>query len=377
MKDVYHQSLAVPFDFPVVFTRGVFRKSNPALARAMSRLEKKRRHRALVFVDRGVARLSRDITAYFRRHRKRLELLAAPIVVPGGEHSKNDRKVFRHVTDLLTRRHMDRQSFVVIVGGGAVLDSVGFAASIFHRGLRVVRVPTTALAQADSGVGVKTAINLGAGKNLLGTFAPPFAVLNDYDFLATLPDREWRAGIAEAFKVAIIKDRAFFSFLCRNAARLRNRSRVSSERLIRRCAELHLHHIRTGGDPFEFGRARPLDFGHWSAHKLETMTNYRIGHGEAVAAGVALDSVYAFLNTWLSGEELLKIIDGMRRSGLRLWYDAMGSRRLFDGLRDFQEHIGGELCLTFPDGIGRRREVHDVDQKVMIEALEVLRDLAC
>lgn len=386
MAQVFRQRLAVPFDFPVVFTRGVFRPGNPVLSATMGRLEKHRVHRALVFVDSGIARthrrVCRDIGAYFKAHRDRIALSAPPVVVPGGEHAKNDDGLFRRVTDLLSHHRVDRQSFVVIVGGGAILDAVGFAASVFHRGVRVIRIPTTALAQNDSGVGVKTAINLGRGKNLIGTFAPPFAVLNDAEFLDTLPDREWKAGIAEAFKVAIIKDRAFFRELCRDAALLRRRSRPHMERLVRKCALLHLHHIRTGGDPFEFGRARPLDFGHWSAHKLETMTGYRINHGEAVAAGVALDTVYASLKDWLTAAERERILDGMRRSGLQLWYGAMAKRQagrpeILDGLRDFQEHIGGELCLTFPDGIGRRRDEHEVDTGLMVRAMQHLRASAC
>jgi 3-dehydroquinate synthase len=268
---------------------------------------------------------------------------------------------------------LDRHAFVLIAGGGALLDAVGFAASLVHRGLRVVRIPTTALAQCDGGVGVKTGINFAGGKNALGTFAPPFAVINDFQFLPTLADREWRGGIAEAFKVAIIRDREFFDFLCENTAAFRERQHGPMRRLVQRCAELHLEHIRTGGDPFEMGRARPLDFGHWAAHKLELLSGFRIGHGDAVAAGVALDSAYAALGGWISGEDSLRIRRALAESGFPLWHPEMEDPSLLDGLREFREHLGGELCVTFPDGIGRRREESQMDAGKIRECIRLLK----
>lgn len=128
---------------------------------------------------------------------------------------------------------------------------VGFVTALVHRGLRLVRMPTTVLAQNDAGVGVKNGMNEHGVKNFLGTFAPPFAVVNDAAFLETLPDEHWRGGISEAFKVAIIKDRAFFEFLVRSAPRLRAREANAMEALVKRCAVLHLEHIASSGDPFE------------------------------------------------------------------------------------------------------------------------------
>ncbi len=149
--------------------------------------------------------------------------------------------------------------------------------------------------------------------------------------------------------------------------------------LVRRCAEIHLEHIRTNGDPFEYGRARPLDFGHWSAHKLEIMSGFRISHGEAVASGVLLDSIYAQMQGWISADECDAIRQGLRQSGFRLWFqaleqrDAAGAPAVFGGLRDFQEHLGGELCVTFPRGIGARFEVNEIDLAMMERALQELR----
>ena len=379
--DIIEQRIAVAWEFPVVFTRRLFAAENPLLAETLRRLNEPRRHRAMVFVDAQVAaahpQLTTEIVAYFAA--ADLELAAQPVIVPGGEAIKND---FRHVDELIRQmlgHHMDRQSFIIIVGGGAVMDAVGLAAALVHRGLRQVRVPTTVLGQNDAGVGVKNGVNFLGGKNAIGTFAPPFAVLNDFTFLRTLPDRDWLCGVAEAFKVSIIRDRNFFDWLCEQAPRFPAREEAPMEALIRRCAGIHLEHIRSHGDPFEFGRARPLDFGHWSAHKLELLSQFRVSHGEAVATGVLLDSIYAREKGWLAAAEFDAIARGLRQSGFALWSDELdqrtpdGTREVFRGLLDFREHLGGELTVTFPRGIGARQEVHEIDLALMDHALDLLR----
>ena len=383
---VMTQRLRVPFDFSVAFTRGTFKRSNPTLLHAVNRLDEKRQHRVLTFIDRGVASahpgLTRSLAAYGRAHARGLKLETPPVLMPGGESVKDGWERVQGLVQMMLKKRLDRQSFVLIIGGGAVLDAVGFAASLVHRGLRVIRMPTTVLAQNDSGVGVKTSMNLG-GKNLLGTFAPPFAVINDFDFLDTLPDRDWRGGIAEAFKVAMIKDAAFFRWLCKNAGALRRRDVQPMENLIRRCAALHLEHIRTGGDPFEMGRARPLDFGHWAAHRLEIMTGYQLGHGQAVAVGIALDACYATRRGWLAAPDFERLCSALVEAGLPIWHPALARRdrrgrlAILEGLRDFREHLGGELCVTLPDGLGRRHEVHEMDTKAIAWCIGFLQVRAC
>jgi 3-dehydroquinate synthase len=380
------QQINVGWEFPVVFTHEVFGAANPVLAETLNRLGENRRHRAIVFLDAHVTKsvdgLPTKVNAYFAAHREKIELIAEPQIVPGGEAVKNDFVLVEGFMRLMLERHLDRQSFVIIVGGGAVMDAVGLAAALVHRGVRQVRVPTTVLGQNDAGVGVKNGVNYCGGKNAIGTFAPPFAVVNDFDFLLTLPDRDWLCGVAEAFKVSIIRDRAFFDELLANAPRYPARDFAAMQALVTRCAEIHLEHIRSNGDPFEYGRARPLDFGHWSAHKLELLSAFRISHGEAVAAGVLLDSIYAQKMGWLSAEELARIRDGFTRSGFRLWFDELdardttGQRAVFGGLRDFQEHLGGELTVTFPRGIGARQEVHEIDLAIMELAIQELRAFA-
>jgi len=380
------QRITVNWEFPVVFTHALFDAANPVVANTLNRLAEHRRHRAMIFIDGQVAaalpKLAQQTAAYFAAYPTQLELVAPPVIVTGGEAVKNDFRLVEDFMRQLLDTHLDRQSFVIIIGGGAVMDAVGLAAALVHRGLRQVRVPTTVLGQNDAGVGVKNGVNFLGGKNAIGTFAPPFAVLNDFDFLLTLPDRDWLCGVAEAFKVSIIRDRAFFADLLADAAKYPARDFDAMQKLVVRCAEIHLEHIRTNGDPFEYGRARPLDFGHWSAHKLELMSGFAISHGEAVATGVVLDSIYAAKKSWLTKEELASICDGFRRSGFRLWFneleqrEADGTRTVFGGLRDFQEHLGGELTVTFPRGLGARHEVHEIELALMEEALQELHGFA-
>lgn len=382
------QRIGVAFEYPVVFTRGVFDPANPALAGVLPPPAAPGRRRLAAYVDDGVLRhhpgLAGRLRAYLAARAPDVDLRVGPAAIPGGERAKDGLEGVGRIAAELLRAGLCRHSCVIAVGGGAVLDAVGFAASIVHRGLRLVRVATTVLSQNDSGVGVKTALNVGGVKNALGNFAPPFAVVNDVEFLRTLPDRDWRAGAAEAFKVAAIKDAAFFRFLCDRAEAIRDRDEAAMEALVRRCARLHLDHICRGRDPFELGRSKPLDFGHWAAHRLESLSGYRIRHGEAVAAGIALDSAYARLSGWLTVREWRAIVSGLRGCGLRLWYPQMAGRgprgewKLLAGLDEFREHMGGALCLTFPDGIGRRREAARVSARRMERAVRLLRaEAAC
>lgn len=369
-----HQQLRVDFEFPVVFGRGIFQKENLLLKNTLNRLGENKRHRLLVIMDRqaGGVEAVRD---YVMHHADCLEWGGEPLVVTAGEELKNDLSSVLRMVDALAGARLCRHSFVLAIGGGALLDAAGLAAALVHRGLRLVRIPTTVLSQCDSGVGVKNGINYAGQKNLLGTFVAPFAVLNDFDFLRTLPQESWIGGVAEAFKVAIIKDARFFDFLCESAAGLAARDEALMEETIIRCAELHLNHIRTGGDPFETGTARPLDFGHWSAHELERMTDWKLGHGQAVAIGLALDSLYACRKGWLEEGELLRILRGLRDSGFFLSHSAMlqrdssGDLVLMRGLETFREHLGGELSITFPRGIGHRFEAREIDTALMEQCL--------
>lgn len=379
---VYQQKIDVSWEFPVVFTHHLFDPANVSLRDSILRLGETRKHRVIAYVDSHVLKanplIADSIRHYCSTHSDVIELAADPQIIPGGEASKNDFRSVEALIRQLLELRMDRQSFVIAIGGGAALDAIGFATALVHRGLRLIRVPSTVLGQNDAGVGVKNAVNY-LGKNAIGTFAPPFAVMNDFELLRTLPDRDWLCGVAEAFKVAIIRDANFFSDLHQNAEKFPARDFEAMKQLVIRCATMHLDHIRTNGDPFEYGTARPLDFGHWSAHKLELLSNFSVSHGEAVAAGVLLDSIYACHKKWISEAELERIDSGLRRSGFKLWFeeyemlDSRGERLVFGGLREFQEHLGGELCVTFPQGIGSRFEVHEIDISLMNASLNELK----
>lgn len=381
---VHAQRISVPFEYPVYFTERIFSPENPDLRDAVSAREPGRRHRMLVVVDGGVAdawpRLGEDIAAYAAAHAGALSLAGEPVIIPGGEACKNDPAVAEGLWARLDALGIDRHSFVVIVGGGAVLDAAGWAAATCHRGVRVIRVPTTVLGQADSGVGVKCGVNAFGKKNFLGTFAPPWAVLVDRAFLETLPRRDGIAGMAEAVKVALIRDASFFTWMEQHAAALADLRPGPLSELVRRSAELHLRHIAQGGDPFELGSARPLDFGHWSAHKLEALTEHRLRHGEAVAIGMALDVIYSELAGLCPPDAARRVLALIERLGLPMWDDALdlgargsGGRVILRGLEEFREHLGGELTITLLAGIGRGVEVHAMDPRMVEAAVEELR----
>jgi 3-dehydroquinate synthase len=383
--DVIRQKVRVDFEYPVYFTTGVLAPSNLLLRDVVARSADESPTRLLVVVDRGVLdhhpSLAAQIEDYCRRHRTVLNLAGPVLDVPGGEAVKNDH---RHVQDIhaaINDAGLCRHSYVVAIGGGAVLDAAGYAAATAHRGIRLIRVPTTVLSQDDSAMGVKNGVNAFGKKNYLGTFAPPFAVINDFAFLTTLPDREWRAGISEAIKAALIKDRAFFDQLEQQAPALKARDLAAMEQVIRRCATLHLTHIASGGDPFELGSSRPLDFGHWSAHKLEQLTDHRLGHGEAVAIGIALDATYSYLAGFLPEDDWRRIISLMPALGLSVYVPELGEHAGEDhpasvlrGLDEFREHLGGALTILMLRSIGAPFDVHEIRRDVMIRSIGVLRD---
>ncbi len=383
--DIRLQSFSLAYEYPVVFTRDAFNPGNRHLVDVVTRREPNKRHRCALFIDAGVMKALPDLphraAAYASAHTREIDLLG-PVAVPGGEVCKNDPAVVPRLLDIMSHRAIDRHSFVIAVGGGAVLDAVGYAAAIFHRGVRLVRLPTTVLSQDDSGVGVKNAVNWRDLKNLTGTFAPPWAVINDSVFIDTLPPREKRAGMAEAVKVALIRDRAFFRWLEESSAALARFSPAHLDELIRRSAELHMRQIRLGGDPFETGSARPLDFGHWAAHKLEHLTQHTVNHGEAVAIGIALDMRYSVAAGLLAESEGDRALHLLQRLGFTLWNDRLkrrngrGKLALLQGLADFQEHLGGELTITLLEGIGHGVEVHDMDPALIEQCIDWLEQYA-
>tara|TARA_Y100000815_G_scaffold112560_1_gene101359 strand:+ start:228 stop:1484 length:1257 start_codon:yes stop_codon:yes gene_type:complete len=378
------RQINVTYRHQVRFTRNVFSPDNPTLRETLADDKDARTRRALVVMDEALCRaqpgLAEQVRVYFDRHGERLNLVCNPMQFEGGERTKNS---YFHVSEIHSKiemHHIDRHSYVIAVGGGALLDMAGLASSTAHRGVRHVRIPSTTLSQADSGVGVKNGINAFGKKNFIGAFAPPYAVINDFDLLSSLNDRDKRNGYIEAVKVALIRDREFFEWIEGNAEALAAFSPEPMRQLIHRCAELHINHIATSGDPFEFGSARPLDFGHWAAHKLEQLSEYRIRHGEAVAVGIALDVVYARRTGHLTAETANRILTLLERLGFELFAnellhdDESGTLQVINGLEEFREHLGGDLTITLLRELGQGFEVHEMNLPLVIESIYELRD---
>jgi len=382
---ILQQKLSVPFEYSVHFCRDVFAPRN-ILLRSVVEKGKETPAKMLVVLDRGVctgrADLPARIEAYCKRHSDVVHLVRPPLLVPGGERVKNSTRYVHRVQAAIDKYGLCRHSYVMAVGGGAVVDMTGYAAATAHRGIRLVRVPTTVLSQNDSAVGVKNSINAYGKKNFLGTFVPAHAVLNDVSFLTTLSDRDWMAGTTEAVKVALLRDPSFFNYLERHVQDLVGRDLNVMEQLIYRCARLHMNHIGKCGDPFEMGTSRPLDFGHWAGHKLEQLTNFRLRHGEAVAIGLALDLTYSMHTGLLpeaQWERILRLLSGL---GFRLYvprkFEQFGEREnpesLGHGLTEFREHLGGRLTIMLLGKIGSGIEVHEIDDGVMVKSIATLRE---
>lgn len=384
MKSI-KQEFTVPYSYRVEFTENLFSSANPVFAETVGMADSNLVPNVLFIFDSGMYNCHPDLMAkiskYAAAHSGTFKIVDEPVIVPGGERAKNDPENVQMILDSIEKADLDRHSFVTVIGGGAVTDTAGYASAIAHRGIRLIRVPTTVLAQNDAAVGVKNGINAYGKKNFLGTFVPPVAVLNDFLFLETLEDREWRAGISEAVKVALIKDEKFFEQLEEDAEALRLREKEVMQSLIYRCAELHLEHISSSGDPFERGSSRPLDFGHWVAHKLEQLTDYRLLHGEAVAIGIVLDTIYSQLLGYITGEQCNRITNLFRACGFKLYVPELEreldhpekKESVLHGLQEFREHLGGELTIMLLDEIGRGVEVHEVDLPLYRKAIEILR----
>lgn len=377
-----NSAIDIDFQVPCVhrlrFTRDVFGKDLDVLL-ALLEASGDRRPRVQFWVDEHVAKaqpnLSMRIRTFANQQSERFTLVGNIQTCPGGEAVKNDIHIIERMLKCMNAADLDRRSYVIVIGGGAVLDAVGFAAAIAHRGIRLIRIPTTTLAQADSGVGVKNSVNLFAKKNWVGTFHVPWAVINDEEMLSTLPDRDFRNGFSEAVKVALLKDADEFARIEATAERIRKRDPEAVRPVIRRSAQLHIEHITRGGDPFEALEARPLDYGHWSAHKLEPMTNFELRHGEAVAIGVAVDTVYSSLVHGFPREDAERVLNCLKNLGLTLDHPVLHqTEELFEGLEEFRQHLGGRLTLTMLPEIGRKIDVHEVDRPEMLKAIEYVAE---
>jgi 3-dehydroquinate synthase len=236
---ILHQNFQVQFSYNIIFTENLFSPDNTTLLDFLQQYGNTDfRKKILFLIDEGVAtahpHLSEQIKQYFSPQNT-IELSSEILILAGGEQVKNDAQYLAQTLQAIDDNGIDRHSFVAAIGGGAFLDMVGYASAIAHRGVKHIRIPTTVLSQNDSGVGVKNGVNFFHKKNFLGTFAPPVAVFNDSNFLRTLSERDWRSGISEAVKVALIKDLAFFEWLETHAKALSEHDEVAMQKQIVRC----------------------------------------------------------------------------------------------------------------------------------------------
>lgn len=380
------QEFSVSYSYAVHFTEGLFEITNPLLREVVQEGMDPALHfrsKIAFVVEAEIAKhhpaLVNSIRRYCDAQLPGALSSSGILEVPGGEYSKNTPAILQRLYDFLHDEKICRHSYAVVIGGGALIDAVGYAAATTHRGVRLIRVPTTVLAQNDAGIGVKNSVNAYGKKNFIGTFAPARAIINDSHFLRSLPQRDWIAGIAEAVKVSLIKDPMFFAYLEKHAEALLRRDMPTMQYVIRRCAQLHLDHISKGGDPFELGSSRPLDFGHWAAHKIEALSGHAIRHGEAVAIGIELDATYSYFAGLITDDELSRITTLFDALGFSKWRDHLSllveGERLENALNEFKEHLGGVLTITLLRRIGLGLDVHEIDAHRMRQAVEAVRGL--
>ena len=303
--------------------------------------------------------------------------LAHVEIIPGGEACKDGLKFAERVAKICFDHGVNRHGAVIAIGGGAVLDAVGFGATIAHRGVRMIRIPTTTLAQDDSAMGVKCGVNMYGQKNALGCFTSPWAILCDEHFLATLPIEHWLGGFSEVVKIALLKDAPLFEQLETRAKSILSRDMQSATPILRRSAWLHREHILNGGDPFEIGSARPLDHGHWSAHRLEVLSQFAVPHGQAVSIGIALDACLAVEMRLLDASVAKRILRLLQSLQLPIWHPILeADNELFAGLEQFRQHLGGNFAIPLLNAIGSSREVTRISAEDLRKSIITLRTLA-
>jgi 3-dehydroquinate synthase len=275
------------------------------------------------------------------------------ITVPAGEKSKGLPAV-QHCYDKLAARRIERKSFIVALGGGVVGDLAGFVAATYLRGMAFVQVPTTLLAQVDSSVGGKVGVNLAAGKNLIGAFHQPRLVLCDLATLATLPEREYRAGLAEVIKYGIIYDAKLFQQLERRLPKLLARDTRTLGDVIARCCEIKAEVVQR--DETESGPRAILNFGHTVGHALEAISRYgKYLHGEAISIGQVAAAELSAHVSGLPVRQLERIGNLFRRAGLptRVKLGPALRQRLFDAMRLDKKVSGGKIQFVLAERIGK------------------------
>ena len=298
------------------------------------------------------------------------------IVVPAGETAKS-LKTVQTCYDLLAAHRLERKSFIVALGGGVVGDLAGFVAATYLRGIAFVQVPTTLLAQVDSSVGGKVGVNLKAGKNLVGAFYQPRLVLCDLDTMRTLPEREFRAGLAEVIKYGIIYDARLFAQLERDLPKLLRREPQTLAAVVARCCEIKADIV--GRDETENGLRAILNFGHTIGHAIENISGYgKFLHGEAIAIGQVATAKLSSGLMGLSGDDAGRIRDLFKRAGLPTQIKLKPAQRqkLFAAMRFYKKVSGGEIKFVVARKIGNVTWGQRVPENLLNRALDEIVNTA-
>jgi 3-dehydroquinate synthase len=291
-----------------------------------------------------------------------------------GEAAKNLRTV-EHLAQSLSRSGADRKCLIIAVGGGVVGDVTGFVAATYLRGVALVHVPTTLIAQVDSALGGKTGVNLPEGKNLVGAFYPPRRVLADPDVLATLPSRQFRGGLAEVIKYGIIADPKLFAFLEKNVAAVLRRSPSALEYIIPRCVEIKARVVSR--DECEFGLREILNFGHSFGHALESVTRYRrYQHGEAVAWGMMAAALLGHEAGLTPAEDVSRIVSLVRRLGPFPPWPRVSPKAFIAAMRSDKKTRAGKLRFVLTPRIGKAQSYDDIPLDLVERVLHFAPQLA-
>ena len=361
------------WEYPVYFENHSLTNDCNALKKILSNFKNMN---MIIIADKGLMDLNSEIHHAVNNLNKKIKNLVNisrdPIIIPGGEHSKNDSNIINSLLSEFYNHNLCRNSLILVVGGGAVLDVGSYAASIYHRGIKTIRIPSTTLSQCDSGVAVKNGINSMGQKNMIGSFSPPVAVINDFALLNSLDHKDFYSGFSEIVKVALLKDKNLFSEIENISNSEYSKDKTILHKLIKQSCLHHLSHITNSGDPFERSEARPLDLGHWSAHKLEILTNFEITHGEAVSIGLIIDLTYGTLMGILPPEILKRTKDILHNFKLPTTHPILKEKdNLLQGLEDFRQHLGGELCIPLISEIGVPIDLNNIDIKMMKKAISL------
>ncbi len=287
---------------------------------------------------------------------------------PGGEVHKRFSSV-EALAEQILQAGGDRSSIVVAFGGGIVCDVAGFVAAIFMRGIPVIQVPTTLLAQVDAAIGGKTGVNLASGKNLIGSFHQPLAVIIDPDVLTTLSEREYRAGLYEIIKCGVIGDPDLFHVLERDREAVLARRLATVERIIADAVRLKARVVTE--DEREGGLRRILNFGHTFGHALEAETQYcRFLHGEAVAWGMEAAVRLAVAEGILAEDDSARILDCIESYGPIPSLEGLDAGRLAARMKSDKKTVQGRIHFVLPEGIGRVRVTGDISDAHAQAAIE-------